>query len=453
MTDPYDAELMAAVFDYSKYTRHILDQAKVLMISPWSLLGSCLGQAAIATPYDVLLPPIIGKAASINPLMVGVGASGSGKGISTAPVLDWPDTDPFNLEDGEQRLADAFMPLTPGSGEGISALFRENRSVPGLDGKGKITVHAVIRRAAWIDFPEVDQLSAIASRVGSSMSAEIRKVWSGEPLGTLTKVKANQLMVPAHSYRAVVIVSAQPQRCGPLLEEEAGGTPQRVLWLSADDPAMEIRDEEPNRLGVVLPDFGVPTSSPRYFDVAQAIRAEIKEDRVAGKWKGTVDSHRNLVRLKAAAACSVLHGSTTVTPETWEWAGALVLHSVRVRESIRAELAAAEDAKSRNRAVSQALTGITADSVRETAVENVAKAMERWMRKNPDKTPTADGLRKSAVANASRSLVPEAVEMLLSRRAITEAGPTRVGTPTYRLAKGGTGERGTVSHKFPIRDS
>lgn len=430
---PHAADLEAAVFGYSPITKHVLAEAKNLMVSPWSLLGTCLGQAAIATPYDVLLPPIIGTPASLNTLMVGVGASGSGKGISSARVLNWPDTDPFNLGDGEQRLADAFTPLTPGSGEALSALFKESRTVK-VDGQ-TITVQEYIRRAAWVTFHEVDQLTAIKSRVGSTATAEIRKAWSGEPLGTLTKVKANQLMVEAHSYRVVIVVAAQPGRCRPLLEEEAGGTPQRVLWLSADDPYMELRDEEPSTLDVVLPDFhaGISSPGPRYFTVDPSVRLEIRQDRVAGKWKGTVDSHRNLVRLKVAAAGAVLHGSIDITPEIWEWAGAVVTHSVRVRESVTEELAKAAQEASTQRAASAAHEEIVKASAVELTVDKVAKAAERAMRRFPDAQHT-EGWIKSKVAPAHRSLVSKALLVMTQRGTVTETDDTtRKGRKVYRL--------------------
>ena len=430
---PYAADLEAAVFGYSEITAHIWTQAKILMVSPWSLLGTCLGQAAIATPYDVLLPPVIGTPASVNQLMVGVGASGAGKGISSARVLNWPDTDPFDLGDGEQRLADAFTPLTPGSGEALSALFKESRTVK-VDGRS-VTVQEYIRRAAWVTFHEVDQLTAIKSRVGSTATAEIRKAWSGEPLGTLTKVKANQLMVEAHTYRVVIVVAAQPGRCGPLLEEEAGGTPQRVLWLSADDPDMELRDEQPSTLDVTLPDFhaGISSPGPRYFTVDPAVRQEIRQDRVAGKWKGTVDSHRNLVRLKVAAAGAVLHGSIDIAPEIWEWAGAVVLHSVRVRESVTEELAKAAQEASTQRAASAAHEEIVKASAVELTVDKVAKAVERAMRRFPEARHT-EGWIGSKVARVHRSLVPKALLVLTQRGTVVATDDTtRKGSTVYKL--------------------
>ncbi|MCX6470368.1 MAG: hypothetical protein NTW76_13770 [Corynebacteriales bacterium] len=435
--DPYAPDLMAAVFDYSPITKHVLAEAKVLMISPWALLGSCLAQAAIATPWDWLLPPTIGKAAVINPLVLSVGPSGAGKGIASAPVLEWPDTDPMNLDfsNGEQQLADAFTPLTPGSGEGISALFRESRTTR-VDGHN-VTTQEWVRRAAWIDFPEIDQLAAISSRAGATMSAEIRKVWSGEPLGTMTKVKANQLMVPAHSYRAVVTVGAQPLRCGPLLAEEAGGTLQRVLWLSADDPAPELRDEDPSTMRVDLPDWSpgpITTPGPHYFTLADEVRLEIRENKRDRLWQGTEDSHRNLVKLKAAAACAVLHGTTEITSEVWAWAEALMTHSRLVRASVRRELYQETVEQLAKQAAYQARTAITSASSRELTVEKVAKAIERWMRRNAGQGATANSLRQAAVRAGDRSLVSEALDHLLAVGSVVESGKSRTGTPVYKMA-------------------
>lgn len=435
---PHAASVTDAVFRFSPVTEHIYAQAKVRMISPWGALGSALARAALAAPWFVRLPPIIGDDASLNALMVGVGPSGVGKGVSKAEMFTWPNTGVFDLEEGEQRLSDIFHPFTPASGEGISALFKENHTLK-VDGR-PLTVQEFIRRAAWIDFPEVDQLSAVSSRQGATLSAELRKVWSGEPLGTMTKVKANQLMVAAHAYRAVVTVSAQPLRCGPLLAEEAGGLLQRVLWLSADDPDLEDRDETPTTMPVTLPKFtsgmAVPGGEPApfYLTVAQDVRDEIRADRLEGKWKGTEDAHRNLVRLKVAGAGAVLHGSSKVSPDLWAWAGQIVEHSVRVRASVRAELGRAEGERKRHEALAQANLGIVAASARELAVAKVAKSIEKWMRRNYTKAPTANEIKQLAVSGADRSLVADALALLIENEKVTESGKSRVGTPLYGLA-------------------
>ncbi|WP_290726801.1 hypothetical protein [Gordonia sp. UBA6683] len=434
---PHAASITDAVFGFSALTDHVYAQAKVRMISPWGALGSALARAALATPWFVRLPPIIGDDASLNALMVGVGPSGVGKGVSKAEMFVWPESDPFKLEGGEQRLADAFHPFTPASGEGISALFKESRTFK-VDGR-TFTEQQFIRRAAWIDFPEVDQLSAVSSRQGATLSAELRKVWSGEPLGTMTKVKANQLMVAAHAYRAVVTVSAQPLRCGPLLAEEAGGLLQRVLWLSADDPDLEDRDETPTTMPLTLPKFtsgmaapgGEP--APCYFTVAQGVRDEIRANRLEGKWKGTEDAHRNLVRLKVAGAGAVLHGSSEISLDLWAWAGQIMEHSTRVRASVRAELGRAEGERRKREASAQATHGIVAASARELAVVRVAKAIEKWMRRNYTTAPTANQLKAQAVSGADRSLVDDALLLLMENDKVAQAGESRVKTPLYGL--------------------
>ena len=61
---------------------------------------------------------------------------------------------------------------------------------------------------------EVDTWSAIASRTGSTLSAEVRKLYSGEQLGFGNAGKDTRVIVKPHSYRAIVVVGVQPERSG-----------------------------------------------------------------------------------------------------------------------------------------------------------------------------------------------------------------------------------------------
>lgn len=441
--DPYDAKLMASVFDYSKITDRIRTEALGRMVSPWTLLGGALTRAALATPYTWRLPAIVEDDASLNQLIVHAGASGSGKGAGKTDIFAWPDTDPFNLDDGEQRLEEVFHPITVASGEAFGSLFVETQQAPDpTNPKRKVTVTARIRHAAWADFDEVDQFTAMGNRIGATLSAEIRKVWSGSGIGTYTKNKANRATVRAHAYRLVVTVGAQPLRCGPLLAEEAGGTLQRCLWLSADMPEMDDADDtEPGTrpLGIVLPDFGHGITSPgqdgpvHYFGVAPEVRAEIRRDRRTTHWKDA-DAHRNLVRLKAAAACAVLHGSTDITPEIWEWAGAVVEHSVRVRASVRSAIGKANDEKRRRRAADDSLRATETAAMTEMQVENVAAALLKKFRESPKAAATLAMLKRTQDPDR-RPLVPQAVKLLEDRGQVTKAEPTRQRTETWRLSR------------------
>ena len=254
--------------------------------------------------------------------------------------------------------------------------------------------------------------------------------------------------MPAHSYRLNVTVGAQPLRSGALFAEEAGGTLQRVLWFDAEVPKVDESDVDDEDLDhvpappmpITLPDFGrglatVNENGPvYYFDVDTEIRREIRRDKRIRRWEGA-DAHRNLVKLKAAAAFAVLHGSTTITPDVWDVAEAIMFHSTTTREAVRETLAKAAAAEAHERATSRGRAAVTEASTREVLITRVAQALMKWMDKHPAATPTASQLKERAITGADRSLVAEAVALLVESERITEAGQTRVGTPMFKRVK------------------
>ncbi|MGV9710729.1 hypothetical protein ACWDTI_08700 [Gordonia sp. NPDC003424] len=421
------------VFDYSAITRFIEAEADKRMVSKWTLLGGALTRAALATPHTWLLPAIVEDVGGLNLLIVHAGPSGSGKGAGKAEIFSWPDTDVLDLEDGHQRLADVFVPITVASGEAFGSLFVETQQLPDpAGGKGKIPVSVRIRYAAWADFDEVDQVAAIGGRQGSTLTLEIRKAWSGSGIGTHTKVKANRASVQAHTYRLVVTVAAQPLRCGPIFEEEAGGTLQRVLWLDASVPKCDDEDEDldvaPSRpMPITLPKF--PATTGRYFfDVDPEIRREIRRDRRRQRWQDE-DAHRNLVKLKAAASFAVLHGSTSITPEVWEVAEAIMSHSDGVRASVRLGLAKERSDQMAAKATTNARMEVISASQRDLMVDAVAKKVEKWLRANGP--ATANRVKQAAVTGVDRSLVADALDLLMERGEVMVCGQSRVKSPLY----------------------
>jgi hypothetical protein len=64
--------------------QHIHDFALSRRASPWATLGIVLARVIAATPYRVVLPPLIGDVASLNIFLALVAASGGGKGSATA---------------------------------------------------------------------------------------------------------------------------------------------------------------------------------------------------------------------------------------------------------------------------------------------------------------------------------------------------------------------------------
>ncbi|MGV0624967.1 hypothetical protein [Mycolicibacter minnesotensis] len=250
---------------------------------------------------------------SLNLFVALVGPSGGGKGASEAAAADGFDF----------GLLVHFLPL--GSGEGMPRTYRD----------------ADAPRSAIFSAPEVDTLGALGARQGSTLSAELRKAYSGEALGFANAGRDTRVVVPAHSYRCCLLVGVQPLRSGTLLDAADGGMPQRFVWLPVSDPdAPDERPPWPGQRKVkppVWPDDQIDLVVP---DVAvQAIRAHrlavLREspdiDPLAG--------HAMLTRLKIAAGLMAMEGRTIIDTNDWELAGYVMAVSDRTREVCQRALA------------------------------------------------------------------------------------------------------------------
>ncbi|RIU33908.1 DUF3854 domain-containing protein [Mycobacteroides abscessus] len=362
--DPYEKSLEDKVFGASPLLDQLRQHARSLRCGPWAVLGFTLGRTALAVPPHVQLPPVVCAPASLNLILGIVGTSGQGKGGATyaasgirfyteppappTPIGTTPDTRTFGPTPSTEVVTPT--PASVGSGEAIASLFvsREKVEDP-IDGKAswEMVQHTT---AAWIHWDEIDTLTGQKGRQGSTLDAELRKLYSGEGLGNVTKT--NCLYCDPHIYRAVVSMSIQPGRASGLYSDEFGGLIQRLLHFGAGDPrAPETRGPQvPPFEPVVLPDFkgsGMVTVSgamPKFVRVAQAVADEIDRDRQAAltgvSGDDPLDRHLGLTRLKVAALAAVLHGEgLSVSEDWWTWAGMVIEHSRRVRDGIRSTLA------------------------------------------------------------------------------------------------------------------
>jgi hypothetical protein len=208
----------------------------------------------------------------------------------------------------------------------------------------------------WFDVPEIDTLTALVGRQASTTSSELRKMFSGEGLGFQNSDVTRRKIVPAHSYRAALVAGVQPLKAGPLLDDAAGGTPQRFLWLSATDPgAPDIAPDAPDPL---------PWSSPVLatehrrtpLNVAGSIKAVLRAERLARLREELTDDNgqQSLVRLKVAALVALLARRTDVTGSDWQLADYIMTVSnhtrTRMRDALRAEAAQAVRARAEARA-------------------------------------------------------------------------------------------------------
>jgi hypothetical protein len=194
--------------------QHIHRFARARRVGPWALFGILLVRTAANIPGNVVLPPVVGGYASLNLFVALVSASGGGKGSAENAASDAMDLEPVPT-------------YGPGSGEGIAHLFATyNKNT------GKIEQHtpSVILSAA-----EVNTLAALKSRQASTLLPELRKAWTGEPLGFGYVDNTKRLNLGRHRYRLGLVVGVQPEEASALIDDAGAGTPQRLSWMPADD--------------------------------------------------------------------------------------------------------------------------------------------------------------------------------------------------------------------------
>lgn len=441
--DPYAKSLEDSVFGVSPLLDQLRQHARSLRCSPWAVLGFTLGRAALAVPPHVQLPPVVCAPASLNLILGIVAPSGAGKGgavYAASGIRFYTEAPEPPAPIGTPPAARTFGPLpshevvtpTPasvGSGEAIASLFvsREKVDDP-IDGKPQYEMvqHTV---ASWIHWDEVDTLTGQKGRQGSTLDAELRKLYSGEGLGNVTKT--NCLVCAPHIYRAVASVSIQPGRAAGLYGDEFGGSIQRLLHFGAEDPhAPETRGPQvPAFAPVVLPDFkgsGMLTPSgvaPKFIRVAQAVAEEIDRDRqmalTGASEDDPLDRHLGLTRLKISALAAILHGEgLSVSEGWWQWAGHVIEHSRRVRDGIRATLVtqAREAAVARGR-----MTHVMTEAAESEAGKDHDRALN-WLRSWAEKREVFT-LREAQQATRSGTYARRNLKALLKE--LAEVGELR----------------------------
>jgi hypothetical protein len=343
---------------------HIHRYAQARAAGPWGALGSVLVRAACAVPPRIMLPPIVGGPMSLNLFTALVGHSGLGKNAADAVGRE-------AVRLIYARLLSNPIELPIGTGEGIAKTFRQADAGPDDDAPD----------TAIFTAPEIDTLAALIGREGSTTEPELRKVYSGEQLGFANAQKHTRTRVAAHSYRAGLIVGAQPKRCGGLFRGADGGTPQRFTWLPVDDPDAPYElPEIPQVMTIDIPAIFGP-----HLKVPEKVRAEILAHRRAMLRRDPVDpldGHRLLSQLKVAAALMVLDSPNRevceITDEDWSLADVVMAVSNQTRESIRREVEHKARAANRARALDAAEREEIGDDRR---LQRTREAITRWLAK------------------------------------------------------------------------
>jgi hypothetical protein len=399
---------------------HILNFARARRVGPWALLGCVMVRAVGSVTPDLTLPPLVGSAASLNTFLGIVSMSGGGKGAAESAALEAVDL--------------AHIPTYgPGSGEAIGHLFYV------WDKKAEeLRQHTV---SAILSAPEIDTLTALKTRQASTLFPELRKAWMGEPLGFAYVDREKRLTIPRHTYRLGLITGIQPGNAAPILEDHSSGTPQRFLWLPADDPGAP--DERPDDPGTYPNPLGTsPDRSRRQMRVCETSRAEIDAARVhhlRGNATDALDGHALLARLKVAAGLAVLDGRTDeITEGDWQLAGLIHAVSDRTRQRVTDTLEQAKAKNNRARAEAEASRAIlVGDRVAEAAVQRVGRAIVRKLDTAHDWVSRSE--LRGSLASRDRGYFEDAIEALklsgqVEERELEAAHEGHTGTE-YRRAR------------------
>lgn len=413
-TKPCGPDLKEEFWDERPLFEKIRDFARSRRVSPWALLGVVLARAGASVGPWVKLPATIGSPASLN-LAVGlVGESGGGKTAAVAAARDFL----------EIRQGVKFLETSPGSGEGLLASY----GYPGKPGQP-------FQRTSWSTLlvaDEVQALGQLTSRTNSTLLPTLKSAWSGSVLGNLNADPTRRRHLDAHSYRLAIIAGVQPAYATVILEDAAGGFPQRWTWLPTYDDKRPAHGEEVQAESATwtVPDTYQPTfeedgtivldlkPADKIMVLPEVAKQEIwKADDarnvpLGAKAGNALDGHALLNRAKIAGLLALLDGRLIqITEDDWRLAGIVMQISDETRETVtRLNYAEAERVADRKAVRTGKSAAIAHESEHN---ERVVLAMARMRKLLADgEEHSRSSIRKRFAAKDRNTLFEEAVERM-----------------------------------------
>ena len=319
-----------------------------------AVLAGVLARVAAMVPHTITLPPTVGARATFDFVAAIVADSGMGK--STATGISGELLPSVNR--------DILWDAPVGSGEGLIEAYYGWVSEVGEGGKNQ-RVRKRVRNSVHVMVDEGQVVADLASRRGSTLLPVLRSMAMGNTTGqTNASVETNRRL-EARSYRFAALIAIQTEYAGRLLDDAAGGTPQRIVWFAGSDPSIpDTAPSWPLPLGFVPPagaEVGITVSLDHTITREVVDRARARARGQADE--NPLDAHRDLLRLKVAGLLAILDGRRDrITPEDWALAGMVMDTSDRVRATIveaqhasaqRQRDARADSARSTHRALAQ----------------------------------------------------------------------------------------------------
>lgn len=324
---------------------HIRQAAHSRIVSAEAVLHVVLARVAAITPHTTRLPATIASTCPLSYFAALVGGPSSGKSAADAVAAD--------LTPAPEWLVD-HLPL--GSGEGlIDSLFEMVDDV--APNGNAIKVKRQTKHNAYVYVDEGQSLTSIGSRTGTTIMQTIRTLWTGGTAGQANASVERRRILPGGTYTYGLVAGFQPALAAGLLDDAAGGTPQRFGWADADD--ITLAPPAPPWPGRLPWEPPVKMNYGGDLELAAGIVDQVVADRYAVVTKNVdvlpLDAHANLYRLKVAGLLAVLDGRRDVTLDDWELAGLIRGRSNSVRARVIA--AVAFDAAQNEEATRRRLAG------------------------------------------------------------------------------------------------
>lgn len=438
-------------------------------VGRWALLGTVLANLLSWLPPYVVMCDADGSTASVNSagsfnfFLHLVAESGDGKTrlMGVADEIVPPNTNRYGhglTTEPDQDL------LTSGTGEGICKHYVGLGKADPSDPKSpKVMMQKTDVAVQRID--EIHNYIAELDRSSSKTAGVATSLWSGQLTGTNTGSEDNRTKVPPHAVRLIIEMLAQPELCSRLFTDElvAGGTPQRPVWLPADDwtpcPVTSVptdpsfrRPSPPRNLHTLLNaahglnpkinapdpqlDFPRPAASPEKLlwvtqspQMAADLAAE-KAEREATKLspaqkaalspeerearKGErIRKHGTFTRIKVAEAFALLHRRPDLQPtdQDWELAGVVMRVNQGMLSYLWVEGQSYRDELARRTGKEKAAEkGYTEEALAEAKERQIDELVLKLKEILAKQRPMTNGELRRKLSKTRQKLLPEALD-------------------------------------------